>query len=87
MLKKGDLAQRIGGFEKLGLLYRGKQLYIVTKPIKTDEGYYYYEGVLYLLDNDQWLKTDFFEWEVSEFNPSDFKKHFHQIISSLFYSL
>lgn len=85
MLKKGDLAQRIGGFEKPGIVYRGKQLYIVENIVDIEDSHVY-EGLVFLVDNAEWVKTEFFDWEVSTFNPEDFKRHYKSIISSLFNS-
>lgn len=77
--KKGDLAQRIGGFETPHYIYRGEQLYLITN-VRDD----WYEGYVYLCLDQTWLRTEFFESDVTIFEEKRFRKFYRQALSSLF---
>ena len=77
--KKGDLAQRIGGFETPHYNYRGEQIYIIT-DVKDE----WFEGYVYLCLDHTWVKTTFFEWDVTPLDYKLLKKFFKPAIISLF---
>lgn len=76
--KKGDIVQRVGGFENSYYNYRGEQIYLIKS---VDE--HWYEGYLYLCLDGIWMRTDAFEYEIKPLEPR-FKKWFKPAIISIF---